>query len=250
MKKLTALCLLLALVLACAACGATAQSPSVPASADASAQLSEEAPAPAEETAAPGEIPAQNEEEPEEAPAQAEAEEASVQNAPEESPAEQAPANTVLVVCFSATGNTRGVAEKIADLTGADLAEIIPAEPYTEEDLDYSDQTTRASAEQDDPDARPEIAEDISLEGYTTVYLGYPIWWGEAPRILSTFVESHDFSGITVIPFCTSGSSDIGQSDDALAGQAGTGNWLQGRRFPADVSEDELSEWIRETAGS
>ena len=157
--------------------------------------------------------------------------------------------STILVVYFSATGTTRSVAEKMAALTGADIVEIIPARPYTSQDLNYNDRSTRASAEQNTPDARPEIAEDISLDGYTTVYLGYPIWWGQAPRILSTFVESHDFTGVTVIPFCTSASSDIGQSDDTLAAQAGSGSWLQGRRFSGSASEDELRKWITETEG-
>ncbi len=156
----------------------------------------------------------------------------------------------VLVLYFSATGTTKGVAERIAGLTGADLAEIVPAQPYTSEDLNYSDRTTRASAEQNTPDARPEIANEISLDGYDTLYLGYPIWWGQAPRIMSSFVESHDFTGITVIPFCTSGSSDIGQSDDTLAAQAGSGSWRQGRRFSGDGSEDELQMWIHETGGA
>ena len=158
--------------------------------------------------------------------------------------------STILVVYFSATGTTRGVAEKIAALTGADIVEIIPAQPYTAEDLNYNDRTTRASAEQNTPDARPEIAEDVSLDGYTTVFLGYPIWRGQAPRILSTFVESHDFTGVTVIPFCTSASSDIGQSDDTLASQAGSGEWLPGRRFPGGASENDLQAWITETEGT
>lgn len=155
--------------------------------------------------------------------------------------------NSVLVVYFSATGTTRGVAERIAALTGADLAEIIPVQPYTAEDLNYSDRTTRASAEQNAADARPEIANEINLAGYATIFLGYPIWWGQAPRIMSTFVESHDFSGQTVIPFCTSGSSDIGQSDDNLAEQAGSGHWIQGRRFSGSTAEDTLTAWIEET---
>ena len=155
--------------------------------------------------------------------------------------------HAVLVVYFSGTGTTRGLAERIADLTGADLKEIVPAQPYTAEDLNYNDRTTRATVEQNTPDVRPEIANDTTLDGCTTVYLGYPIWWGQAPRILSTFVESHDFTGITVIPFCTSGSSDIGRSDDALAEQAGNGNWLQGRRFDANISDDALLAWINET---
>ena len=159
-------------------------------------------------------------------------------------------AKKTLVLYFSATGTTKGVAGRIAQTAGADLREIVPAVPYTADDLKYSDRSTRATAEQDDPNARPGIAGDISLDGYTTVYLGYPIWWGQAPRIMSTFVEAHDFTGITVIPFCTSGSSDIGTSDDTLAEQAGSGNWLQGRRFSAGVSDETLREWIEETGGA
>ncbi len=153
----------------------------------------------------------------------------------------------VLVVFFSATGTTKGVAEKIAALTGADLKEIVPAKPYSSGDLNYGNSDSRTSKEQNDANARPAIAENISTEGYKTVYLGYPIWWGQAPRILSTFVESHDFSGKSVIPFCTSGSSDIGQSDDALASLAGSGNWIQGKRFSGSVSETELRKWIDDT---
>ena len=99
--------------------------------------------------------------------------------------------------------------------------------------------------EMNDPDARPEIgSETISLEGYSTLYIGYPIWRGEAPRIMSTFVESYDFDCITVIPFCTSGSSGMGESGDNLAQLAGSGTWLAGERFSGSVSEEELKEWI------
>ncbi len=150
----------------------------------------------------------------------------------------------VLVLYFSATGNTKLLAERIARLADADIAGIVPAQPYTAEDLNYHDRSTRASAEQNDSSARPAIAEDISLDGYSVVFLGYPVWWGQAPRILNTFVESHDFSGITIIPFCTSGSSDIGSSDDALAALTGSGSWLQGRRFAMSISDDELLSWI------
>lgn len=153
----------------------------------------------------------------------------------------------VIVVVFSATGTTKGVAEKIAALTDADLREIVPAVPYTSADLNYGNQDSRATREQNDVSARPEIAEKISLDGYKTVYLGYPIWWGQAPRIMSTFVENHDFTGMTVIPFCTSRSGDIGQSDDSLADQAGSGNWIQGKRFPGSVAESKLREWIWKT---
>lgn len=151
----------------------------------------------------------------------------------------------VLVAYFSATGNTKGVAEKIAGITGGDLYEIVPADPYTSEDLDYGNDQSRSSAEMDDPNARPEIGgEPISLEGYTTLYLGYPIWHGQAPRIMSTFVERYDLDGITVVPFCTSGSSSIGSSAEQLAELAGSGTWLDGERFSSSVSESDLRTWI------
>lgn len=152
--------------------------------------------------------------------------------------------NDVLVVYFSATGNTKRVAERIAAITGGELAEIVPAQLYTAEDLNYNDNTTRATVEQNNSDARPQIANDISLDGYTTVYLGYPIWWGQAPRIMSTFVESHDFTGITVIPFCTSGGSGAGNTGETLGEQAGTGTFLTSTRFNKDVSDTDLQQWI------
>lgn len=121
--------------------------------------------------------------------------------------------NNVLVVYFSATGNTKGIAEQIAQITSGTLYEIVPEEPYTQEDLDYGNNQSRTSLEMDDPNARPAIAsEPISIEGYDVVYLGYPIWHGQAPRIMNTFVESVDFMDATVIPFCTSGSSGVGSS--------------------------------------
>ena len=157
--------------------------------------------------------------------------------------------NSVLVLYFSATGNTKLLAERIARLAEADITEIVHEQPYTAEDLNYHDRSTRASAEQNDPSARPAIAEEISLEGYSVVFLGYPIWWGKAPRILNTFVEANDLSGMTVIPFCTSGSSDIGSSDDELAALAGSGNWQQGRRFVLSVTNEELLSWIGDSLG-
>ena len=150
-----------------------------------------------------------------------------------------------LVAYFSCTGTTEGVAKKLANVTGGDLYEIVPAEPYTAEDLDYGDRSTRATYEQDHPDTRPKIGgKPLSLKGYTTLYLGYPIWWGMEPRILCTFVESYDFTGITVIPFCTSGRSGIGASGSDLAKLAGTGRWLDGARHSATSSESALREWV------
>lgn len=151
----------------------------------------------------------------------------------------------VLVAYFSATGNTKAAAEQIAEFTGGELYEIVPASPYTEEDLDYSNDQSRTSREMDDPDARPEIgSEEIVMDEFTTLYLGYPIWQGQAPRIMSTFVEHYSFDGLTVIPFCTSGGSGIGSSGEILEELAGSGKWLTGERFSSGVSEDELQTWI------
>ena len=151
----------------------------------------------------------------------------------------------VLVVYFSATGTTKGVAEKIAGITDADTYEIKAAQEYTDADLNWNDSNSRSTKEQNDSAARPEIGSDaISLDGYTTIYIGYPIWWGEEPRIMDTFVESHSFDGITMIPFCTSGSSGIGRSGQNLADNAGTGTWLDGKRFGSGASEDEIRSWI------
>jgi flavodoxin len=151
----------------------------------------------------------------------------------------------VLIAYFSATGTTKGVAEKIAAITGGDLYEIQPAVPYTDDDLNYNDSSTRATVEQNDQSVRPEIgSDDISLEDYQTVYLGYPIWWEEEPRIMDTFVEKYSFEGITVIPFCTSGGSGIGRSGSNLEALAKSGTWLEGRRFSGNVSESDLQSWI------
>ena len=151
----------------------------------------------------------------------------------------------VLVVYFSATGTTKSVAEKIAAITGADIYEIKAAQEYTEADLDWNDDNSRTTKEQNDSAVRPEIgSEPISLEGYNTIYIGYPIWWGEEPRIMDTFVESCSFDGKTIIPFCTSGGSGIGRSGQNLADHAGSGTWLDGERFGAGTSEDEVKSWI------
>ena len=151
----------------------------------------------------------------------------------------------VLVVYFSATGTTKGVAEKIAGITGADTYEIKAAQEYTDADLNWNDSNSRSTKEQNDLAARPEIGSDaISLDGYSTIYIGYPIWWGEEPRIMDTFVENYSFDGITMIPFCTSSSSGIGRSGQNLADNAGSGTWLEGKRFGAGASEDEIKSWI------
>ena len=151
----------------------------------------------------------------------------------------------VLVAYFSATGNTKGVAEQIADLTGGDLYEIVPSEPYTDEDLDYTNPDSRSQVEGDDPAARPAIGSELAdLDGYATVYLGYPIWNGQAPKIISTFLESYDFSGITIVPFCTSASSGIGSSAESLEPLADSAEWLEGERFDAEVSASDIQAWL------
>lgn len=158
------------------------------------------------------------------------------------------PKKQVLVAYFSVTGNTKTVAEKIASVANADIYEIKPAEEYTDADINYGDSNSRTSEEQNDSSVRPEIqSEPLSLEGYDTVYIGYPIWWGEEPRIMDTFVESYDFGDITMIPFCTSGSSGIGSSGKNLSENAGSGNWLEGKRFDVNVSDSEIKDWIDES---
>ena len=156
--------------------------------------------------------------------------------------ADAAPAGTVLAAYFSATGNTEGVATAIAERLGVDVFAIEAAEPYTEADLNYSNDASRTSVER--ADARPELAQ-VTPDGWTdygTVLLGYPIWWGEAAWPLRTFAEGNDFAGKTVVPFCTSGSSGIGSSAELLAGLAGSGDWREGERFSAGAG-DEAAEW-------
>lgn len=151
----------------------------------------------------------------------------------------------ILVAYFSNTGNTEVVAGVIAEATGATIYEITPEIPYTDDDLNYRDDTTRSSIEMNDPAARPAIAGSVEdMEQYDVVFVGYPIWWGVAPRIASTFIESYDFSGKTVVAFCTSGSSGFGTSDAALQEATPDAEWLEGKRFTAGVSADEINEWL------
>ncbi|NCB92571.1 MAG: flavodoxin [Clostridia bacterium] len=153
--------------------------------------------------------------------------------------------SSTLVVYFSNTGNTRAIAESISNGLGADVYEIIAQEPYTEADLDYGDNNSRSTVEMNDPSARPAISGSIeNMDQYDTVYIGYPIWWGEAPRILDTFVESYDFTDKTVVPFCTSASSGMGSSASTLEELAGSGNWLDGQRFSGSESAESVMEWV------
>lgn len=152
-----------------------------------------------------------------------------------------------LVVYYSATGNTRNVAETLADITGGDLFEIEPAEPYTDEDLDWTNDDSRVSREHDDESLR-----DVELvsttvdnwDSYDTVYIGYPIWWGIAAWPVDGFVKANDFTGKTVIPFCTAASSGIGDSGNLLRDLAGTGDWKDGERFRGGASGSDIRSWV------
>lgn len=154
----------------------------------------------------------------------------------------------VLVAYFSCTGNTGRVAEQIAETLGADAFEIVPETPYTNADLDANEPSGRAMTEQNDEDARPAMVGTVeNMEDYDVVFLGYPIWWGEAPRILCTFLEGYDFTGKTIIPFCTSSNTGIGDSAKHVQRYAsGSPRWQEGVRFPSSVARRTVEEWIDE----
>ena len=216
MKKLTSIILLAALALSLAACGSSA-----PASTPAPST------APAEAVEAPADTAA-------------------------ETPADTAEAaapetGKVLVVYYSASGNTARVANDIAEAAGADLFEIVPVEPYTSDDLNWTNQNSRVSVEHDNPDAR--TVELVSTEvpdwdSYTTVFIGYPIWWGIAAWPVDGFVSANDFTGKTVIPFATSSSSGMGESGALLAQLASTGDWQVGQRFSSGASASDVQDWV------
>ena len=167
-------------------------------------------------------------------------------NTPEtpETPAEE---SNVLVAYFSATGNTERVANAIAEATGGDLFELTPADPYTDADLDWTDESSRVVREYENPEER-DVALTVDTPDnwadYDVVYLGYPIWWGIAAWPVNDFVASNDFTGKTVIPFCTSSSSGLGESGQLLADLAGTGTWLEGERFRSSVSQEDVTAWV------
>ena len=153
----------------------------------------------------------------------------------------------VLVVYYSATGNTEDVANYIADATGGDLFEVEPAEPYTDDDLNWTDDNSRVSREHEDESLRDVelVSTDVeNWDSYDTVFIGYPIWWGIAAWPMDTFVEANDFTEKTVIPFCTSSSSGIGDSGNLLAEMAGTGDWQDGERFQSGADEADVQEWV------
>ena len=151
----------------------------------------------------------------------------------------------VLIAYFSATNNTEGIANHLDAILDADLYEITPETPYTSADLNYSDSTTRATREQNDPSARPAISGGVdNMEQYDVIFLGYPIWWGQAPKIISTFLERYNLSGKTIVPFCTSGSSGIGSSATNLHSLANGATWIDGQRFSGSASRSMVESWV------
>ena len=173
--------------------------------------------------------------------------------APEtEQPEEEAPqtgseGGKTLVVYYSATGNTEAVAQTIADTAGADLFELEPSDPYTDEDLDWTDDNSRVTQEYEDTSLRDvELTADTveNWEEYDTVFIGSPIWWGIAAWPVNDFIQANDFTGKTVIPFATSSSSGMGDSGELLAELAGTGDWQEGQRFRSGADEADVAEWV------
>lgn len=208
MKKLISILLLAALALSLAACGSSAPA-STPATTAAPAEATE-APADTAEAAAPE-------------------------------------AGKVLVVYYSASGNTARVANDIAEAAVADVFEIIPVEPYTSDDLNWTNQSSRVSVEHDNPDARTVALASTEVpdwDSYTTVFIGYPIWWVIAAWPVDGFVSANDFTGKTVIPFATSSSSGMGESGTLLAQLAGTGDWQSGQRFSSGTSASDVQAWV------
>ena len=155
--------------------------------------------------------------------------------------------NKVLVAYFSATGITGKVAERLASAVEADLFEIVPVTPYTKEDLDWMDKKSRSTVEMKDLLCRPGISSEVEdMSRYTHVFLGFPIWWYREPSIIDTFIESYNFTGITVIPFCTSGGSGLGDTAKNLQELAEEANVVEGKRFTISDKEDVLRAWAEE----
>lgn len=226
MKKLAAIFLSLAMVLSLAACGnSSSNETSASETSDSAASSETQEPSAAPESTEPAESTEE----------------------PSSQPETEGEAGGTLVVYYSATGNTEQVANYIADITGGDLFELEPVEPYTSDDLDWTDDNSRVSQEYYDESLRDvELVADTveNWDSYDTVFIGYPIWWGIAAWPTDGFVEANDFTGKTVIPFCTSSSSGLGESGELLAELAGTGDWQEGMRFRSSASEADVQEWI------
>lgn len=150
-----------------------------------------------------------------------------------------------LVAFFSAEGATARVANVLAETVGADIYEIKPALPYSQADLDWRNEKSRSSAEMADAKARPSLADkDLDVAKYDVIFVGFPIWWQQAPKIIATFLESYDFSGKTLIPFATSGSSEIGRTTEILQAICPAAKWIKGRVFGHDATKEHFKYWI------
>lgn len=227
MKKIIAILLFLSMVLGLAACGKSASQTGQPTTEEDSVESRSSM----EEAAENSSTDAENMGVPE--------------SQPEETDIPDAQESKVLIAYFSATGTTKGVAEHIANGLNADIYEIVPEDPYTDADLDYNNNNSRATIEMSDPDVRPLISGSVeNMEQYDIVFIGYPIWRGEAPRIISTFVESYDFSGKTIVPFCTSGGSGMGSSAANLEELTNGAQWISGQRLSGSDSRDTVMEWV------
>ena len=228
MKKIFAILLMVTMLLSLAACGSTSSEPEIkPDSASSAIDSNTQAEADATpDTSVPS----------------------SSETSTEPSGDNSEPSDSgsrVLIAYFSATGTTKKIAEYAADAASADLYEIVPAEPYTADDLNYNVSNCRANAEMNDPSSRPEISGGVTnMADYDIVFIGYPIWWGEAPRIVSTFIESYDFSGKTVIPFATSGDSGMGGEDVLQAACSKETKWLSGKRLSSRESMASVQKWV------
>ena len=225
MKKLTALLLSLAMVFSLAACGNTANTPADTSKDDAQTPAVSPVEKP-DDTNTPDDA-----ETPDDA----------------NTTAEQPQTGKTLVVYYSASGNTKRVAEDIAEAADGDLFEITPAEPYTSDDLNWTNANSRVSREHDDESLRnvPLTSTTVAdWSSYDTVFIGYPIWWGIAAWPVNNFVTDNDFTGKTVIPFATSSSSGMGQSGTLLANMAGTGDWQEGHRFSSGASTSDVESWV------
>lgn len=230
MKKLTAILLSVLLVFSLAACGNNQQAK------DTTPELSSE---PVRETTS----------EPEETEQLSETSSAS-QSENEDNTVDtdvESTGGKTLIVYYSASGNTEEVANYIASATGGDLFEIVPTEIYTDADLNWTDDDSRVSREHDNEEERnvPLVSDTVdNWDEYDTVFIGYPIWWGIAAWPVDGFIKANDFTGKTVIPFCTSASSGLGESGELLEGMAGTGEWLEGERFRSGASEETVRSWV------
>lgn len=153
----------------------------------------------------------------------------------------------ILVAFFSASGVTKNVAAKLASAVGADIFEIVPERPYTKDDLNWLNKRSRTTLEMKDRSCRPAIAYRFdAMERYDTVFVGFPVWWYREPSIIDTFIESYNFDGVKIIPFCTSGGSKIGDSGKNLQALAHGADVAEGSRIPAGASADDLLKWAQQ----